>query len=83
MPNIKSAKKRVLITKKESVLNNDIKSSMKTAIKKVEKATNKEEATALLSNAIKRIDIAAQKGVIKSNTRDRYKSRLNKIVNEK
>ena len=44
MPNIKSAKKRVLITKKESVLNNDIKSSMKTAIKKVEKAASKEEA---------------------------------------
>ena len=44
MPNIKSAKKRVLITKKESVLNNDIKSSMKTAIKKVEKAATKEEA---------------------------------------
>ena len=83
MPNIKSAKKRVLITKKESVLNNDIKSSMKTAIKKVEKAASKEEATTLLATAIKRIDIAAQKGVIKSNTRDRYKSILNKIVNEK
>ena len=83
MPNIKSAKKRVLITKKESVLNNDIKSSMKTAIKKVEKAASKEEATTLLATAIKRIDIATQKGVIKSNTRDRYKSRLNKIVNEK
>ena len=75
MPNIKSAKKRVLITKKETVLNN--------AIKKVEKAATKEEAATLLSTAIKRIDIAAQKGVIKSNTRDRYKSRLNKIVNEK
>ena len=56
---------------------------MKTAIKKVEKAATKEEAVTLLSTAIKRIDIAAQKGVIKSNTRDRYKSRLNKIVNEK
>ena len=35
MPNIKSAKKRVLITKKEAVLNNDVRTSMKTAIKKV------------------------------------------------
>ena len=83
MPNIKSAKKRVLITKKETVLNNDFKASMKTAIKKVEKAGNKEEAEKLLNNAIKKVDIAAQKGVIKANTRDRYKTRLNKVVNSK
>ena len=83
MPNIKSAKKRVLITKKETVLNNDVKASMKTAIKKVEKAANKEEAEKLLINAFQRIDTAAQKGVIKANTRDRYKTRLNKIVNSK
>ena len=83
MPNIKSAKKRVLVTKKSTVLNNDVKASMKTAIKKVEKANNKEEAIAKLPEAIKRIDIAASKGVIKANTRDRYKTRLNKLVNEK
>ncbi len=83
MPNIKSAKKRVLITKKETVLNNDVKASMKTAIKKVEKAANKEEAEKLLLNAFQKIDTAAQKGVIKANTRDRYKTRLNKIVNSK
>ena len=83
MPNIKSAKKRVLITKKETVLNNDVKQSMKTAIKKVEKAETKEDALALLNVAIKKIDTAAQKGVIKANARDRYKTRLNKIVNSK
>ena len=83
MPNIKSAKKRVIITKKETVLNNDVKSSMKTAIKNVEKAANKEEALKLLDIAIKRIDNAASKGVIKANTRDRYKTRLNKVVNLK
>ena len=37
MPNIKSAKKRVLITEKETLLNNDVKQSMKTAIKTVKK----------------------------------------------
>ena len=56
---------------------------MKTAIKKVEKAATKEEAMNLVNNANKRIDIAASKGVIKANTRDRYKTRLNKIVNSK
>ena len=83
MPNIKSAKKRVIITKKETVLNNDVKASMKTAIKNVEKASTKEEAMKALEIAIKRIDNAASKGVIKANTRDRYKTRLNKVVNLK
>ena len=50
---------------------------------KVEKAQTKEEAQIKLNEAIKRIDNAASKGVIKANTRDRYKTRLNKIVNEK
>ena len=83
MPNIKSAKKRVLVTKKETILNNDVKASMKTAIKNVEKAANKEEAMKLVDVAVKRIDNAASKGVIKANARDRYKTRLNKIVNSK
>ena len=83
MPNIKSAKKRVLTTKKEKELNNVVYTSMRTAIKKVEKAENKEAALEALTTAQKRIDNAAAKGVIKANTRDRYKTRLNKIVNEK
>ena len=83
MANIKSAKKRILVTKKETILNNDVRSSMKTAIKKVEKATTKEEALKVLPEAIKRIDNAASKGVIKANTRDRYKNRLNKLVSQK
>ena len=83
MPNIKSAKKRVLITKKETVLNNDVRQSMKTAMKKVEKAATKEEAQELVLKAVQKIDTAAQKGVIKANARDRYKTRLNKIVNLK
>lgn len=83
MPNIKSAKKRVLITKKETEANNVVKQSMKTAIKKVEKAATKEEALELSKTAVKRIDIAAAKGVIKANARDRYKTRLNKVVKSK
>ena len=83
MPNIKSSKKRVLRTRKETVLNNDVYTSMRTAIKKVEKAKNKEDAGKEQTNAFKKIDNAAAKGVIKANTRDRYKNRLNKIVNLK
>ena len=83
MPNIKSAKKRVIRTKREAEENNVVYASMKTAIKKVEKAATKEEAATLSLEAIKRIDNAASKGVIKANTRDRYKTRVQKIVNSK
>ena len=81
MPNIKSAKKRVLITKKETVLNNDVKASMKTAIKKVEKAQTKEEAQIKLNEAIKRIDKACASGLIHKNKAAREKSRLTKQTN--
>ena len=83
MANIKSAKKRILVNRTKAERNKAIKSGVKTAIKKVEKAINKEEAMAKLPEAIKKIDNAASKGVIKANTRDRYKTRLNKLVNEK
>ena len=81
MANIKSAKKRVLITKKETIANNVVEATMKSAIKKVEKSTTKEEALKNIADAFKKIDIATSKGVIKANARDRYKTRLNKIVN--
>ncbi len=83
MPNIKSAKKRVLRTQKETELNNEVYVSMKTAIKKVEKSSTKEESEKLVVNAFKKIDNAYAKGVLKDNTRNRYKTRLNKIVSEK
>ena len=73
MPNIKSAKKRVLITKKETVLNNDVKASMKTAIKKVEKAQTKEEAQIKLNNQFRDLNIklldCGQTSIIEINRR--------------
>lgn len=85
MANIKSAKKRILTSKKKSILNNDFKSSMKTAIKKVEKSVqenNVAEATKNFQIATKRIDKAQKIGIIKKNTASRQKSRLAKKVNE-
>jgi small subunit ribosomal protein S20 len=84
MPNIKSAKKRVKQSAKAKELNNVYKSSMRTAIKKVEKAlvnTPKEKTTELLNYANKKIDKAAKKGVIHENNAARKKSRLAKKVN--
>lgn len=84
MPNIKSAKKRVLTTKKKTLRNNMIKSEYKTSIKKFESALesgNIEEAKTLLSQATKKIDQACSKGVIVKNTAARKKSNLAKKLN--
>ena len=84
MPNLKNAKKQVLINKKKEVANNNFSATMKTAIKNVEKAVaakDKEKANDKLKVAIKAIDKAAQKGVTSKNTCSRNKSRLSKKVN--
>ena len=82
MPNIKSAKKRVKVIAKKKVNNNDFRSSMRTAIKNVEKATEKTVALEKLNIAIQKIDKAASKGLVHKNYAARQKSRLTKKVNE-
>ena len=84
MPNIKSAKKRVLTNAKKQVRNNDVVASMRTAIKKVEKEAkhgNKETVSEKLNVAIKRIDKAQSSGLIHKNKAARQKSRLTKMKN--
>ena len=84
MANIKSAKKRIITSRKSAVLNNDVKSSMKTSIKKFEKSlndSNTEEIASKLASAVKNIDKAQAKGVVKKNTAARYKSNLTKKFN--
>lgn len=84
MANMKNAKKRVKVNAKKTVSNNNYEASMKTAIKKVEKAVaskDKDAAKEKLSAAIKRIDKAGSKGVASKNTCARQKSRLTKKVN--
>lgn len=84
MANIKSAKKRILVTAKKTMRNKMIKSGVKTAIKKVVvavKAGNKDEAKTALKNAIRAIDKACTKGIFHKNNASRKKSRLTKLVN--
>lgn len=79
MPNIKSAKKRVLIIKKKTLRNQMIKSALKTAIKKVDvavAASDKAAADTALVYAVKKIDQATAKGVLHKNTAARKKSQL-------
>ena len=84
LANIKSAKKRVLVSKRNYDRNKSIKSSVKTAIKKVEAAVaaaDKEAAAAALLEATAKIDKAATKGVYHKNNASRKVSRLAKAVN--
>ena len=84
MPNIKSAKKRVITSAKKSEANTVKTSSVKTAIKKLEKevkAGNKEVVDEKLNVAIKRIDNAVKSAQILKNKAARQKSRLTKMKN--
>lgn len=85
MPNIKSAKKRVLVADRNRKRNVGFKSSIKTALKKVAASLaekgGKEKATGALNEAYSLIDRAVLKGIIKKNTGARYKSRATKSLN--
>ena len=83
MPNIKSAKKRVLIIEKKTLENRMVKSAIKTELKKFEAAVsegNKEVATELYSVCVKKLDQAVSKGVYHKNTVSRKKSQLAKAI---
>lgn len=85
MANIKSAKKRILVTKKNYEKNKAIKSGVKTAIKKVYaaiEAGDKAVAEEALKNAISVISKAATKGVYHKDNASRKVSRLSIAVNK-
>lgn len=84
MANIKSAKKRILVTETKAARNKAIRSEVKTSIKKVEAAVaanDKDAAKAALSVAISTIESAASKGVYHKNNAARKVSRITKLVN--
>ncbi len=85
MANIKSSKKRILIAERNRLRNVAMKSSIKTAVKKVlelSTSDDKEALQAALSNAYKLCDKAVSKGVLHKNTAARKKSRLTKALNK-
>lgn len=83
MANIKSAKKRILISKANEQRNKSVKSSLKTAIKKVNEAIasgDKTTATANLVVATSELSSAAGKGIIHKNNSSRKISKMSKAV---
>lgn len=85
MPIIKSSKKSVKTDKAQTVKNNFYTKTVKNAIKNTEKAISagdKETASKNYKTFVAAIDKACSKGLIKQNTCDRQKSRLNKKIKE-
>ena len=80
MPNIKSAKKRVLVTEVKNARNRAVRSELRTTIKKFEAATG-DEAKAAYKEAVKSVDQAVTKGVLHKNTAARRKSQMTKKLN--
>ena len=86
MPNIKSSKKAVKVIAKKTNAAHEYKARVKNSIKNCEKAiaaNDLETAQKIVKDVQKNIDKAASKGLIKKNTANRQKSRLNeKVKNE-
>ncbi len=84
MPNIKSAKKRVVVTEKKNSQNKMIRSAVKTAIKKFNAALaagDVEAAEKLLPETVSVIDSAVSKGILHKNNAANKKSALAKNLN--
>ncbi|MBQ5810718.1 MAG: 30S ribosomal protein S20 [Clostridia bacterium] len=87
MPNIKSAKKRVLVAEENAARNKSYRSALKTALKKANAAieNNADDKNECVKAAVKKIDQATAKGILHKNTAARNKSalalRLNKSGN--
>ena len=84
MPNIKSAKKRVLVTETKTMQNKAMKSALKTDIKKFDAAVaegNRSEADIAYKVAVKAVDQAAARGLLHKNNAAHKKSSLTQKVN--
>lgn len=79
-----SAEKRHKQDENRRIRNKRVKSSVRTAAKRVviaAHAKDKDLAESTLKDMIKQIDTAARKGIIKKNTAARKKSRMQRLVN--
>ena len=85
MPNIKSAKKRVLVSKSKAMQTNIAKSALKTDLKKFEAAVadgSRSEADAAYKTAVKAVDKAVSKGLLHRNNAANKKSKMTLKLNK-
>jgi small subunit ribosomal protein S20 len=79
--NIKSQKKRILTNAKSAERNKAMKSELRTRVKNAVKTIGADDNDEALRLAVKRLDMAAAKGIIHPNQAARRKSRLMKRIN--
>ncbi len=84
MPNIKSAKKRVIVSENNQKRNKSIRSELRTSIKKADAAiaANASDKDAAVKLAVQKIDAATTKGILHKNNAARKKSALVKRLNK-
>lgn len=84
MPNIKSAKKRVLISEANYLRNKSYRSALKTALKKADAAIEARSADAAetVKVAVKKLDQAQAKGIMHRNAVSRKKAQLANRLNK-
>ena len=75
MANIKSQKKRIKQDKIRNSRNKSLKSELKTALKNVTLDSNEKNK----EQALKTLDVAFSKGIIKKSFRDRNKSKISSL----
>jgi small subunit ribosomal protein S20 len=69
--------------RRRTVTNRAQRSALRTALKRVRGAANKQDATQAYTAAVQLLDRAARKGLIHKNNAARHKSRLSKFVRAK
>lgn len=85
MPNIKSAKKRVKVIEAKTLQNRIFKTQLHTIVKKYEVALkngDKTAATEAYKEAVKKIDQAANRGIIHKNAAAHKKSQFTIRLNQ-
>ena len=84
MANIKSAKKRVLLSEANYQRNKSYRSALKTALKKADAAIEAKSADAVetVKVAVKKLDQAQAKGIMHKNAVARKKSQLANRLNK-
>ena len=82
MPNIKSAKKRMELSRVANARNRANRSRIKTAIRRVRDAESPEVAQERLKEAVALLDRAATKNLMPANRVSRVKGQLARHVNQ-
>jgi len=82
MPNIKSAKKRMVLSRAARSRNRVTRSRIRTAIRRVREADSREQADEHRRAAVALIDRAAARRVLHPNKAGRIKSQLDRLVRE-